>query len=137
MKYPLIITVLPLLALSSCGLLKKDEATKPTVEIGDRPVGRVDKVNKAGRYVFIRRYSSLKLDDNDLLESRAETDGVSRSANLLATGERLGEHVAADIRSGDVRVGDNVYIREIKNSEESNMTLDPLYSDKKSTFLDH
>ncbi|MDC0087923.1 hypothetical protein OAI07_00105 [Akkermansiaceae bacterium] len=131
------VTVLPLFVLSGCSQPKEKEAEKPPIQTESAPVGRVDKVNKAAGYVFIRRYRSLKLDDNDVLEARGSTDGVRRSANLDATGEKLGEHVAADIRSGDVQVGDSVFIRKIENEEEPEITLDPIYRDKKSTFLDN
>ncbi|MGJ8677964.1 MAG: hypothetical protein ACSHX0_10640 [Akkermansiaceae bacterium] len=70
------------------------------------PAGIVNKVNKEGGYVFIRRYYSLRLEPNDILESRGE----GRTANLYPTGETLGEHIAADIRSGTVEIGDAVYI---------------------------
>jgi hypothetical protein len=37
----------------------------------------------------------------------------------MPTGEKLGEHVAADIRSGSVEVGDAVYLRRINTSQKS------------------
>jgi hypothetical protein len=32
-----------------------------------------------------------------------------RAANLLATGEKLGQYAAADIRTGTLEIGDGVY----------------------------
>lgn len=105
-----------LLPLCSCSFF---EETKETVVVPSiAPVGRVEKVNVASKYVFIRRYGSWNLGDQDILETR----GDGRTGNLLATGEKLGEHVAADIRSGDVQVGDAVFIRRISESEGSQET---------------
>lgn len=109
---------LPLVAtLVSCGNFQKEEV-ESVVERAAGPIGRIDKVNAAAGYVFIRRYGKWQLDDEDILVTKGATDGVERTANLLATGEKLGEHIAADIRSGDVKVGDAVFAREISATDE-------------------
>jgi len=125
MKIIFMTTVLSVLLLSSCSFFKKSEPVKNT-KVRVSPVGRVDKVNQKAGYVFIRKYGSWKLDDSEILETRGGGNGVGRSANLLATGEKIGERVAADIRSGDVKVGDAVFIRKISAAEELKVTLDSL-----------
>lgn len=41
-----------------------------------------------------------------------------RSSSLVVTGESLGRHAAADLRSGDAEVGDLVYYRPLKDQAE-------------------
>jgi len=86
-----------------------------------RLAGRIYLVNKAAGYVLIRRYGPWRVGDDELVESR----GDGRTANLLPTGERLGEHVAADIRSGDVEVGDGVYVCKILTSQDAKPSGNP------------
>ena len=96
----------------SCSLFKK----KPEVinfKVAP-PAGIIDKVNKEEGYVFIRRYGAFRVKEGYLLESRSP-DG--RIANLTLSGEKLGERIAADIQSGDVEVGDSVYIRRIQSQK--------------------
>ena len=73
-----------------------------------RLAGRVYQVVEDAQFVLIRKYGKWVVLDGETVQSQRE----GRSANLLPTGEQLGEHVAADIRSGSVRVGDAVYIRK-------------------------
>ena len=103
---------------TSCGFIKKLFGSKPEVKIKTREVrlaGRVERVELESGYVLIRRYGPWRFD---AAEEVAESRGENRTANLLPTGEKLGEHIAADIRSGEVQVGDAVYIRLIKASQE-------------------
>ena len=106
------ISVVPLLLvclLPSCGS-KPDPNAEPTQEIQkNRLAGRVERVNLASEFVLIRRYGPWRVGEHEVVISR----GGGRSANLLPTGEKLGEHIAADIRSGNVEVGDAVYIRQV------------------------
>ena len=83
--------------------------------------GRVYKVDKTAGYVLIRRYGLWRVSEGEVVESRGE----GRTSSLLPTGERLGEHVAADIRSGEVAVGDGVYIRKISTSETTESSVKP------------
>ena len=80
-----------------------------------RLAGRVQSVSKTSKFVLIRRYGPWRVSEGEWVESR----GDGRTANLLPTGEKLGEHIAADIRSGLVEVGDDVYIRKILQKETS------------------
>lgn len=111
--------------LSGCGLVKKLFGSKPKAVPQAREVrlaGRVEKVDTARGYVLIRRYGPWRFDPaGEVAESRA----AGRTANLYPTGERLGEHVAADIRSGAVEVGDAVYIRQTKVSRKPKPSPEP------------
>ena len=112
--------VLLLLLLPSCGLFNPPpEVTqsRPTARLS----GRIYKVNMTEGYVLIRRYGPWLVGDDELVESRGE----GRTANLLPSGERLGEHVAADIRSGVAEVGDGVYIRKICTSQDTKTSTTP------------
>lgn len=73
-----------------------------------RLAGRIDRVVEDSRFVLIRKYGKWSVLEGETVQSMGE----GRSANLLPTGEELGEHVAADIRSGTAKVGDAVYIRK-------------------------
>lgn len=100
--------------LPGCGSSpQKTEAEKPVQNI--RLAGRVQRVNLASGFVLIRRYGGWHVGDDEIVESRGE----GRTANLLPSGERLGEHIAADVRSGEVEVGDAVYIRKLLISNEA------------------
>ena len=105
----LMCSLLATICLPSCAeLSKKKEPSK--VPPPERLAGRVHKIDHVSRFVLIRRYGGWHVKEGDLVESRGE----GRVANLFPTGEQLGEHVAADIRSGEVEEGDMVYIRRLK-----------------------
>lgn len=92
--------------LSACG--SKNAGAKPVDHNQDkRLAGRIDRVVEDSRFVLIRKYGRWSVLEGETVQSVGE----GRSANLLPTGEELGEHVAADIRSGSAEVGDAVYIR--------------------------
>lgn len=118
----LLIALLSCLCLTSCGFVKKTYyrmfGKKPKIILENRDIrlaGRIEQVNKEGNYVLIRRYGAWRFDAT---LQNAESRGGARTANLLPTGEKLGEHIAADIRSGEVAVGDAVYIRRIQASQK-------------------
>lgn len=102
--------------LPGCGSSPKaEEKEAPKAVVPKRLAGRVQSVNRTSQFVLIRRYGYWRLDDDDVVV----TAGEGRTANLLPTGEKLGEHIAADIRSGEVEVGDAVYIRKILTFKEA------------------
>ena len=78
---------------------------------GRRLAGRVYQVEEESQFVLIRKYGKWAVLNGEAVISQGE----GRTANLFPTGEELGEHVAADIRSGSVKVGDAVYIRKNHN----------------------
>lgn len=105
---------------TSCG--SSPEVTTPVAVVkGNRLAGRVQRVNLQSGFVLIRRYGFWRVDENEIVESRGE----GRTANLLPSGEKLGEHIAADIRAGDVKVGDAVYIRKTKISKDDELSGKP------------
>ncbi len=123
MKVTLIITTCALLILPSCSSPK---TTEPVAVVEQQPtlVGRVSKVNAAAGYAFIRRYGAWKPRAGDVLQSHGETNDIISAGNLMATGERIGEHVAADIRSGVVNIGDGVYQSPQHTVKDADITLD-------------
>ncbi|MEK7952034.1 hypothetical protein [Luteolibacter soli] len=100
--------------LSSCSLFKDEEkkpeesATKPAL------VGRVASVQERSGFVLIESYGPWKVPDGGML-SGIGSEG--RTANLVSTGEKLGQFSAADIRSGVAKVGDSVYYRPVKEEK--------------------
>ena len=104
---PLFVMCLLMLVLSGCsGTVQKPPMTLKNQD--KRLAGRVYQVVEDAQFVLIRKYGKWVVLDGETVQSYGE----GRSANLMPTGEQLGEHVAADIRSGSVRVGDAVYIRK-------------------------
>ncbi len=100
--------------LPACGSSPKDVEVEPTVQ-NLRLAGRVQRVNLSSGFVLIRRYGGWHVGEDEIVESRGE----GRTANLQPSGERLGEHIAADVRSGEIEVGDAVYIRKLLISNEA------------------
>jgi hypothetical protein len=96
-------------------LFHKDEDEKPEVS-ATKPslVGRVASVQEGSGFVLIESYGPWRVPDGGLL-SGIGTEG--RTSNLVATGEKLGQFSAADIRSGVAKVGDSVYYRPIKEEK--------------------
>lgn len=87
---------------------KKEPATKPTE--APRLVGRVASIPPERRFVLIHSFGKWDISAGTILTTRG-ADG--RSANLLVTGESLGNFAAADIQSGEVQLGDSVYSRHV------------------------
>jgi hypothetical protein len=105
------------LLLAACGLFggKKDKEEKPATE-GPKLVGRIASIPADKRFVLIQSYGSWKIGQGELLTTRGPEE---RSANLLVTGESLGQFAAADLQSGAVEVGDAVYSRHTPKPQES------------------
>lgn len=97
------------LLVAGCGFfaVKKDEA-KQEKQATHAPklVGRIASIPPDKRFVLIQSYGTWKIDQGALLTTRGPEN---RSANLLVTGESLGQFAAADIQSGAVEIGDAVY----------------------------
>ena len=103
---------------SACGSSPKEAAVSEIPVQQIRLAGRIQRVNDSSGFVLIRRYGGWHVGENEIVESRGE----GRTANLLPSGERLGEHIAADVRSGEVEVGDAVYIRKLLISKDSELS---------------
>jgi hypothetical protein len=107
-----------LAALGSCADLKpttaeapkKDEAKTQEKPEAPKLIGRVASIPADKRFVLIQSYGKWSVETGAILTTRGPDD---RSANLLATGESLGEFAAADLQSGLVEVGDAVYSRHV------------------------
>lgn len=74
----------------------------------ERPilVGRVSSIPADRMFVLIQSFGSWNVDTGSILTTQGP-DG--RAANLLVTGEKLGQYAAADIQSGSLEIGDGVY----------------------------
>jgi hypothetical protein len=97
--------------VSSCSLFKDEEEKPEKSDTKPSLVGRIASVPEGSGFVLIESYGPWKVPDGGML-SGIGTEG--RTANLVATGEKLGQFSAADIRSGVAKVGDSVYYRPIK-----------------------
>lgn len=98
----------------------KSPTTEPAAKTAKKPeapklVGRVASIPADKRFVLIQSYGKWDVETGAILTTRGPED---RSANLLATGESLGEFAAADLQSGLVEVGDAVYSRHVPKPAE-------------------
>lgn len=107
MAKPLFFLYLLTWVLSACAGDVKSPYQVPRNE-DRRLAGRVYQVEEESQFVLIRKYGKWAVLNGETVISQ----GDGRTANLFPTGEELGEHVAADIRSGSVKVVDAVYIRK-------------------------
>lgn len=111
-----VLACLPLLtaiALSACVFSKHekpDEIAKEPKSEAPRLVGRIASVPADKRFVLIQSYGSWKIETGTILTTRGPEE---RTANLLVTGESLGQFAAADLQSGIAEVGDAVYSRHV------------------------
>ena len=104
--------------ISSCA---KDAVEKPTTDAeGPKLVGRVASIPQERKFVLIQSYGTWKVSAGSVLTTQGPN---GRAANLLATGEQLGQYAAADLRSGTVEIGDGVYTA-VKIPEKSDESVD-------------
>ena len=108
--------------LSACGWLaaagvavvvagcatEDDGDKKPPAKASAALVGRVASVPKGQDFVLLQAYGTWSVPPGTPVFS-AGPDG--RVANLLPSGEKMGQFLAADLRDGEVKVGDGVYYR--------------------------
>lgn len=74
-------------------------------------VGRVASIPADKRFVLIQSYGTWSVSTGTILTTRGPED---RTANLLVTGEAIGQYAAADLQAGTLEVGDAVYSREME-----------------------
>ena len=120
-----------LVLLASCAKdLKKDEELKKQVKQAKvettRLVARVQSRPGSKNFILLEAYGKWIFADGVALYSYG--DG-GRTAALVTSGEKLGQFVAADIKSGSVEIGDAVYhfpqrINE-ENPQVDDMTVAP------------
>ena len=99
------------LLLAACAEKEKSEEpkAKPKAEAETiRLVARVQSRPGGKDFVLLESYGKWTLAEGALLYAYGN-DG--RTASLELTGEKLGQFVAADIKSGQVEIGDAVYHR--------------------------
>ena len=103
-------------SLAACGSFQsgkpaQDKTKKPAAtSTAPRLVGKVASIPADKRFVLIQSFGKWNIETGSILTSRGADE---RTANLLATGESLGEFAAADVQSGTVEVGDGVYSRHV------------------------
>ena len=105
---PLSFTTLALcLSLSACAH-KPEETPSEKTDADSKPrlVGRVASIPTDRTFVLIQSYGTWTVETGSILTTQGPE---GRTANLLATGEKLGQYAAADIRTGVLEVGDGVY----------------------------
>lgn len=95
--------------LASCALSHREKPDKPAEE-GPKLIGRIASIPADKRFVLIQSYGSWNIDSGTILTTRGLEE---RTANLLFTGEKLGQFAAADLQSGTVEIGDAVYSRHV------------------------
>lgn len=95
---------------------KTGEMAKPKL------VGRIATVPSDRRFVLIQSYGSWKIPAGTVLTTRGTDE---RTANLLVTGEAMGQYAAADLQSGEVTVGDAVYSRDFSPPASNTTTPEP------------
>ena len=112
MKARLLLGAFAVLGLCGCGL----KWHKPANEVSEKPtegpqlVGRIASLPSDKRFVLIQSYGKWLVETGQILTTRGPED---RTANLLVTGESLGDFAAADVQSGQVEVGDGVYSQHV------------------------
>lgn len=112
MKARLILSAFVVLGLCGCAL----KWHKPANEMSEKPtegpqlVGRIASLPSDKRFVLIQSYGKWLVETGRVLTTRGPGD---RTANLLVTGESLGDFAAADVQSGQVEVGDGVYSQHV------------------------
>lgn len=118
----LVLPVLPLLPSCATDNEKQIPVTNSGELMRPRLVGRVANVPADKRFILIQSYGDWKVASGTVLIAHG-TDG--RTANLLATGEVMGQYAAADVQSGEVRSGDGVYLRELGKTAPSEDPASP------------
>ena len=96
--------------LTSCSLFNGDDEQPVESESAPRLVGRIDSVSAEKDFVLIESYGPWRVAEGSVLTGSGDE---GRTCNLVVTGEKLGQHAAADIRSGVAKVGDSVYYRPL------------------------
>lgn len=95
---------------------KKDAPKEKPVAEAPKLVGRIASIPQGKRFVLIQSYEKWTVEAGTVLTTRGTEN---RSANLITTGEKLGQFAAADIQSGTVETGDAVYSRHTPKPEET------------------
>jgi len=95
---------------------KSDSPAEKPADVGPQLVGRIASIPADKRFVLIQSYGTWKIQSGTILTTRGLDE---RSANLLVTGEAMGQFAAADLQSGAVEIGDAVYSRHVPKPPEA------------------
>ena len=95
---------------------KPDPTPEKPADQGPQLVGRIASIPADKRFVLIQSYGTWKIEPGTILTTRGLDE---RSANLLVTGEAMGQFAAADLQSGAVEIGDAVYSRHVPKPPEA------------------
>jgi len=93
--------------LTSCATTDEADEEKAGPQASPQIVGRIASVPHGSSFVLIQSYGEWRVADGTILTTRGSDE---RTANLLVTGEKLGQFAAADIQAGEVAVGDTVLL---------------------------
>ncbi len=116
--------VLGVSLLTSCSLFDGADEQPVESESAPRLVGRIDSVSAEKDFVLIESYGPWRVAEGSILTG---SGSEGRTSNLVVTGEKLGQHAAADVRSGVAKVGDSVYYRSFgEGDEDGNATVAPV-----------
>lgn len=91
--------------LAGCAAKTEEEEEETTPQGRVEIVGRVASMPPGRNFVLIQSFGDWRVPEGTILTTRGADE---RSASLVVTGERLGQFAAADIRAGEVQVGDAV-----------------------------
>ncbi len=109
--------ILLTLILGACANEPENSKPSPPKTTGPQLVGRIASFPADKKFVLIQSYGRWNIQSGTILTTRGDND---RSANLLVTGESLGQFAAADVQSGQVKIGDAVYSRHTPAPTPSN-----------------
>ena len=101
----------------------RDDLKPQAPQTGPALIGRIASIPGDRRFVLIQSYGKWKIEAGRILTTRGPEQ---RTANLLTTGESLGEFAAADLQSGQVEVGDAVYSQHLPKALEPQPVPDPV-----------
>jgi hypothetical protein len=112
--------------LASCSLFDGADEQAVESEAAPRLVGRIDSVSAEDDFVLIESYGPWRVAEGSILTG---SGSEGRTSNLVVTGEKLGQHAAADVRSGVAKVGDSVYYRSLgEGADDESSTAAPVSS---------
>ena len=106
--------------LGACANKAPVEEEKEVEVQPDKMVARVASVHKEAKYVLIQRFGRLVIPEDSILYTLgSNTVDVNKAGSIQLTGEKLGQFLAADIMSGDLMIGDAVYLRIFDKNDDS------------------
>jgi hypothetical protein len=94
----------------SCTTIQDAQEVENPKDTPPELVGIIASIPPDRKFVLIQSYGPWDVSIGSILTTRGEQ---GRTANLLFTGEKLGQFAAADIQSGTVERGDGVYTLHI------------------------